>query len=68
MDEIIKNKILFWFINKKIKGYIEYDYNDCLLFANPDIKNYNDLIKFDEEFNLCKMIVNQNITFNEDNN
>ena len=68
MDQYVKNKILFWFINKTVKGYVTYDYNDCFLFVDPNIKNNDDLVKFDIEFSSCKKLVNENIKFNEDNN
>lgn len=68
MDQFVKNKMLYWFINKKVKGYVTYDYKDCILFVKPDINNNNELIKFDKEFILCKKIVDENINFNEDNN
>jgi hypothetical protein len=68
MEEFLKNKILFWFIKQKIKGYIEYNFNECLLFTKPDINNNNDLIKFDRQFSICKKMVDENIIFNEENN
>jgi hypothetical protein len=68
MDKDIKNRMLYWFVNKKLKGYNHFDFADCLCYVDPEIKYYTDLIEFDSDFREVERIINENINIYDENN
>jgi hypothetical protein len=68
MDRNIENKILCWLIEKKIKGYSDFDLYDCILDVGLELHRYSDIIRIDKQFRLCEKKINNIILFYEENN
>ena len=68
MDRKIKNKILYWFIDKKIKGYSIFDFNDCMLEVGLESMTYSNMNMIDKQFRSYEKMINDVILFYEENN
>ena len=68
MDRDSKNKILYWFIDKKMKGYSIFDFNECMLDVGLEPQIYSNINMIDKQFRLYEKMINDVILFYEENN
>lgn len=68
-EKIIQDKIIFWLINQKLKGFNFIDFSECAEKICLNINNNNHKKLIDRSINLFnKNIKNKIINYYEENN